>query len=228
MTPDGHRHPRWGDGLIAISDRRQLPDEDVVDWARNLATTDVSTLWLREKDLADRPLFEIAYRLREVWKPPRRLLLSARPDLALAAGADGVHLPAEGLPVDRVRNRWPELIVGCSTHSLSEVQQARDQGADYVTFGPIFSTPSKAGLLEARGLAGLQEAATLGLPVFALGGVKLANLPEILATRAEGFAAIRFFLPGEGLSERVARAHELMSAAPQPNADRERSSRPVR
>ena len=123
--------------------------------------------------------------------PPVCLLLNGRADVALAAGADGVHLPADGVPVAALRARFGRgLLIGRSTHCLEDVERARHDGADYVTFGPVYASPGKG---AAVGLAALRRAAATGLPVFALGGVTLERFAELAATGASGIAAIRLF-----------------------------------
>lgn len=150
---------------------------------------------LREKDLGGRALLEEAESLRALThQRGAALFVNGRVDVALAAGADGVHLGREGLGVSHVRRLAPGLSVGVSTHDVSEIRQAREEGADFAVFGPLFETPSKAGLLAPRGLGGLSEGASQGLPLVALGGVNLANAADCLRGGAVGVAGIRLFL----------------------------------
>jgi thiamine-phosphate pyrophosphorylase len=134
-------------------------------------------------------------------------VVSARPDIALAANAEGVHLPAAGLPVAAVR-RWigDGLLLGVSTHRVVEVEAARLAGADYVLFGPIYPTPSKPGWVGGDRLAELERAAALGLPVLAIGGVTIARLGELAGAGAAGVAGIRIFRRREELQELTAEA----------------------
>ena len=145
-------------------------------------------LQIREKDLSAREVFEFALAVLEAIRaapePSRRtrLLINSRADVALACGADGVHLPSLApLPT------LPGLLVFRSCHSVEEVQSAR---ADAVTFGPVFSSPGKG---PPAGLVSLREACALGTPVFALGGVTWDNAEECLAAGAAGIAGIRLF-----------------------------------
>jgi len=161
---------------------------------------------IREKDLDDRRLLELVRRARELLPAEVPVLVNGRPDLALAAGADGVHLPAAGLPVAAVRRctgraaqaertgrAGRRLLAGRSTHAPEEVVAAREEGADYVTFGPVYPTPSKAAYGPPPGLVGLEGAVRAGLPVIALGGVTPERLPPLAAAGAHGAAAIRAF-----------------------------------
>src|SRR5262249_46665580 len=125
--------------------------------------------------------------------PTTRVLVNGRLDVALAAGADGAHLPADGLPAGPLKARFgPGVLLGRSTHSLEEVERARDEGGDYVAFGPVYATPGKG---EPLGVAALGRAvaAGAGVPVFALGGVTLHRFGELAAAGASGVAAIRLF-----------------------------------
>ena len=127
-------------------------------------------------------------------------------------GRVGVHLPSFGLPVAAMRARFGAgLLLGRSTHNLTEIESARDEGADYATFGPVYSTPSKAALGPPVGLAAFERAATLGLPLFALGGVTLERLPELARAGAAGIAGIRIFLDSAELPALVAAARALFS-----------------
>jgi thiamine-phosphate pyrophosphorylase len=177
--------------LLAISDRRSF---DLTDWLRALGAAGIGAVQIREKDLEDGALYDLARRARETLPPATRVLVNGRLDVALAAGADGVHLPADGLPAAPLRARFgpevPDVLLGRSTHSLAEVERARDEGVDYVVFGPVYSTPGKG---EPLGLGALARAATLGVPVYALGGVTLERFAELAAAGAMGVAAIRLF-----------------------------------
>jgi thiamine-phosphate pyrophosphorylase len=184
--------------LLAVSDRasREGVGIAVEDWLGALGAAGIGAVQLREKDLDHRALFELARRAREILPATVRLLVNGRLDIALAAGADGVHLPADGVPAAALRARFaPDrsdggLLIGRSTHSVAEIERARDEGVDYVTFGPVWETPGKG---APTGIAGLTEAAAVGVPVFALGGVTLERFGDLAAAGAAGVAAIRLF-----------------------------------
>jgi len=172
----------------------------------------VDAIQLREKDLSDLALFEMAQRIQQSLTPPTRLIINSRPDVALAVGAAGVHLPAAGRPVVPVRH-YPSqsLLLGRSPHSLEEVTAASDEGADYVVFGPVFPTPSKAGHRALPGIGGLQQATARPIPVLALGGVTIDSLEAICAAGAAGVAGIRIFHDMDRLASVVAAAKDLFS-----------------
>ena len=191
-----------GFSLLAISDRGSLPHPFEA-WLRALAAAEIGAVQIREKDLEDGALYDLARLAREALPPPCRLLINGRVDVALAAGADGVHLPADGLPAAALRARFgPGVLLGRSTHRVEEVERARDEGADYVTFGPVYETPGKG---AAAGLGELERAVAAGLPVYALGGVTLERFRELAGAGAAGIAAIRLFQKISDLTE-VARA----------------------
>lgn len=190
--------------LLAISDRRSLTDGDLSGWLSRLASAGVDAVQIREKDLDDRAVWDIARTARALLPPETRVLVNGRADVALAAGADGVHLPSDGVPPDALRSRFgPGLLLGVSTHTIEEVERAREAGADYATFGPVWETPGKG---PATGPEALARAAACGLPVFALGGVTIDRFGEAAASGAAGVAAIRLLQRPADLSAAVAAA----------------------
>ena len=131
----------------------------------------------------------------------RRILVNDRLDVALATGAGGVHLPATGFRAGRVREVAPEgLVIGVSTHTLSEVREAAEGGADFLVFGPVFPTTSKPGH-PGVGLERLREAVRAStIPVYAIGGVTVERVPALVAAGAGGIAGISLFESPERLS----------------------------
>ncbi len=168
---------------------------------------------LREKDLGGRELLALARALVIVCRARGQLLLvNDRVDVALAAGADGVHLPSAGIPAaDARRLLGPAALVGVSCHSAADVVRARDGGASYATFGPIHETPSKRPFGPPVGLGALRSAAALGLPLVALGGMDAARTPEAVAAGAAGVAVLRAWLVG---ADPAAVVGALVAAAP--------------
>jgi thiamine-phosphate pyrophosphorylase len=192
--------------LLAVSDRRATP-LPLADWFAALQAAGVDGLQIREKDLDDRDVLDLARAARAALPPPARVLVNGRADIALAARADGVHLPADGLPIAPLRRRFGDrLLIGRSTHRVAEVAAARRDGADYVTFGPVWETPSKEAYGPPAGIERLRRAAATGLPVYALGGVTVERFAEAAAAGAAGAAGIRLFLDAAALPGVVARA----------------------
>jgi len=191
---------------LAISDRATLPDRDAAAWlgvlGKAFASSDLCAVQVREKDLEDRAVYDLARRARSILPPPVRLLVNGRLDIALAAGADGVHLPADCPPAAALRARFgPDVLLGVSTHRVDEVEAALRGGADYVTFGPVYPTPGKAAFGPPQGVDALARAAAVGIPVYALGGVTLSRLAEVASAGAAGVAGIRLFQPPFDLAE---------------------------
>jgi len=190
---------------LAISDRATLPERDAAAWLADLARAaqgGLCAVQIREKDLDDRAVYGLTVLARSLLPPAVPLLVNGRLDIALAAGAGGVHLPADAPPAAALRARFgPDVLLGVSTHHLDEVEAARRGGADYVTFGPVYPTPSKAGCGPPQGVAALARAAAVGIPVYALGGVTLSRLAEVASAGAAGVAGIRLFQPPFDLAE---------------------------
>jgi thiamine-phosphate pyrophosphorylase len=182
-----------------VTDRRQLRPQDFRARIRLLIRWGIDFIQIREKDLTDRELFLLA---RDVVALARstscRVLINGRADVALAAGAHGVHLPSSGLRADDLRLWLPEgFVVGVSVHSESEAMRAWASGADYVLLGPVFATPSKAGQGHPMGLAVFREICRANpLPVLGLGGISRETVEAVLDAGAAGVAAIRLFQEG--------------------------------
>lgn len=197
---------------LAISDRRRLPAGDVTRWSAAVAAAGVQAVQVREKDLSDRRLLHLCEAAVATLQPPTPLLVNGRADIAVAAAAAGVHLPARGVSTRAVRAAFGDaMLIGRSTHSVEEIVQARDEGADYVVYGPVWPVPGKEHGHSPVGLYGLEEAARLGIPVLALGGVGRGRLAEVAATGVHGVAGIRLFLDTAVLAEIVAELDRLLS-----------------
>jgi thiamine-phosphate pyrophosphorylase len=183
--------------LYLITDRRQVPaGRTLVETLRAALEGGVRAVQLREKDLPAAELLPLAQELRGLTaRHGARLLVNDRLDVALAVGADGVHLGGHSLPVAVARRiLGPEKLIGVSTHHPEEVPAAARDGADFVTIGPVWFTPSKAAYAEPVGLEQLRAACAADLPVFALGGVTGDRLPAILAAGAAGAALVSAIL----------------------------------
>ena len=148
---------------------------------------------LREKDLPTRELLELALRVRDLATAAgARLLINDRVDLCWASGADGVQLRTDSLPTPVVRRLLGESrLIGVSVHSRDEAVRAEAEGADFVLFGPVYETPSKSAFGPPQGLGRLTEVtARLRIPVFAVGGVTAARVPELRRAGARGAGVI--------------------------------------
>ena len=161
--------------------------------ARNIAAG-VDWIQIREKDLSARELLELV-RLALPNTTGSKILVNTRVDVALAAGAAGVHLPAGSIPPHAWRAiAPPEFLIGVSCHTVDEVRAAETDRADYAVFGPVFAPLSKGSDLAPRGLDALAEAAgAVKIPVLALGGVTRDRIAACLAAGAAGVAGISLF-----------------------------------
>ena len=147
--------------------------------------------------MSARALYELVVRAVLITRGTKtQLLVNDRVDVARAACADGVHLTARSLPADVVRRTCgPEFLIGVSTHTLEEAQAARDGGADFVVFGPVFETESKRAFGPPQGLAALRGITREldGFPVLAIGGITFDNIAACLSAGARGVAGITLF-----------------------------------
>jgi thiamine-phosphate pyrophosphorylase len=189
--------------LYYITDRMQFPGDeasrrrDLLDKIAEAARCGVDFIQLRERDLSARELEALALdairRVREN-SSGTRLLINSRMDVAIACGADGVHLRSEDVLPGEVRTAWrhsrsvaPVIVVSC--HSPAEVARAAAQAADLAVFAPVFEKQGSA----AAGLSALRMAVEYPIKVLALGGVTLENALACMEAGAAGVAGIRLF-----------------------------------
>jgi len=179
--------------LYIISDRSLFSEQKYFLTAVEAALMGgVKALQLREKDLSDSELIKLGIQLRILTSNYKaKLIINSRAEIAEKIGADGVHLTETRLPANEVKSSFPDLIVGVSTHSLEGAHLAEKEGADYITFSPVYKTPSKASYGEPQGLSSLRKVTqAVSLPVLALGGITLHRVPECLKQGAFGVALI--------------------------------------
>jgi thiamine-phosphate pyrophosphorylase len=181
---------------MLVSDRRRLAPRTLAAAGREAAEAGLDDLQIREKDLAGRALLALAREVQSaVAATSVRLLVNGRPDIAVAAGAHGVQLPEDGLPVAETRRAFPQLVVGASRHSVEGVRQAAAEGAHLVVLGPVFPTPGKGD--RALGLDVCRQAVqAVSIPVYAIGGIDARVLPALAEAGLAGVALLRPFLSG--------------------------------
>ncbi len=178
-----------------ITDRRTCPG-GLLDCIEENARRGCSWIQLREKDLAPRDLLDLARAaLARVRPHGTAILVNGRLDVALAAGAHGVHLPAGSpAPCDLRPVVPPGFLIAVSAHTVGEVCRAEQEGADLAVFGPVFPTRSKPGRSEIPGLGGLRDACSAtSLPVAALGGITTERIAACTDAGAVGVAGISMF-----------------------------------
>jgi len=180
--------------LVLVTDRRATGGRDLVEVVRAALDGGLPAVQLRDKDLGGRQLYLLAERLRAATARTGALLLvNDRIDVALAAGADGVHLGGGALPVEVVRGLLPAgALIGQSVHDAGE---AAASTADFVFFGPVHDTPAKRPFGPPQGLARLADAVrAASVPVLAIGGIDVEQVAATRAAGATGVAVIRALL----------------------------------
>ena len=160
---------------------------------------------LREKHYSKKELYDLAIEFRKHTRSYDALLIvNDHVDVALAAGADGVHLGQEDLPVEAVRKIAPEFIIGASSHSLREALKAEKDGADYVNIGPIFPTKSKENMVRFLGPEAIVEIGPqLTVPFTTMGGITPDNIHIVLNAGARRVAMITGITRAANITERV-------------------------
>jgi thiamine-phosphate pyrophosphorylase len=178
--------------LCLVTDRRLRP---VVEQCSEAAQAGVDLIQVRERDLDGRPLATLVTELVRLTRgTATRVVVNDRLDVALACGADGVHLRGDSMPPEAARSiAPPSFLIGRSVHSEQDAKTAA-AGADYLVAGTVFPTPSKAGLTEWLGVEGLARICrSVSVPVLAIGGMRVDRLAGIAAAGASGIAAIGLF-----------------------------------
>jgi thiamine-phosphate pyrophosphorylase len=182
---------------MLVTDRRRfgLTAAALVERA---ARADVDLIQVRERDLSDRELLELVRAMiRATARLRTKVLVNDRPDVAVAAGAAGVHLRSDSASAARVRTMVPAgFVLGRSVHSLRDVDAALAGGGyDYLLFGAVFPSAGKPPDHPVAGLDGLAAACGRSpVPVIAIGGIDAARLADVATTGAAGFAGIGMFM----------------------------------
>ncbi|MDX2171328.1 MAG: thiamine phosphate synthase [Deltaproteobacteria bacterium] len=210
-TPDDRRPiatpAAWR--VTLVTDRAATAGRPLLEVVAAALAAGVGAVQLRERGLPTRELLALAETLRAATaEVGAALLINDRVDVALACGADGVHLPAHGMTVAEARALLgPTRLIGVSTHAPAEVAAAAAAGADFAVFGPLFDTPSKRPYGAPLGVAALAAArsAAPALPLIAIGGIDAGNADQVRAHGADGIAVIRAVLsagdPGRAVQD---------------------------
>ena len=197
---------------MLVTDRQATKGRPLIETVKLALEGGVEAVQLRERGLESLSLLTQAESLRVATRREgARLLINDRVDVALAVDADGVQLPQSGFGPRYARRLLGEdRFIGVSTHSMEEALKAEEGGADFILFGPVFSTPSKAEVPPV-GLKALSEVAgRLSLPVFAIGGIKEDNLKEVISAGAFGVALITGILLQDDVLEASRRLRDIL------------------
>jgi thiamine-phosphate pyrophosphorylase len=179
--------------LYLVTDRSQTRGRDLLSVVEQGLAGGVNAVQLREKDLGVKELYELAEKARRLCERYRAaLFINDRVDVALAVDAAGVQLGKTSLPIEAARSLLgPDRWIGASVHSRNEAVAAGEAGADFAVFGPVFYTPSKAQYGAPQGLAALKEVVQSSpIPVYAIGGITVQNMRQVLDLGAAGVALI--------------------------------------
>ena len=198
--------------LYYITDRKQLSTNETEarrllgDCLRMAATAGVDAIQIRERDLSGRELTELGMQAIEIVRQANssaKVLINSRSDVAIACGADGVHLRSDDISAAEARAIFMHSgilhpVIGVSCHSRAEVELAEGHGADFAVFAPVFEKDRQ---IKEEGLSSLQavcnrRAAKPAMPMLALGGVSIENAQRCLQAGAAGIAGIRLFQTG--------------------------------
>ena len=179
--------------VYLITDRTLLPQDQFLNGIEAALKGGVRAIQLREKNLPENELREMAQAVLQLTRKYQALLfINHRAELANDLGADGVHLTESSAAVRKVRKQFPNMLIGKSTHSLEGAMRAQQQGADFVTFSPVYDTPSKQQYGPPQGLEKLKHVcAGLDIPVLALGGIDRSRITSVRNLGAFGVALIR-------------------------------------
>ena len=192
--------PKPDFSLYLITDRTQTKGRDLLWVLEQALDAGVKAIQLREKDLGGRDLFLLAEKISKLCQSYRSaLFINERIDIALAVDAAGVQLGKGSVPVPIARKLLgPQKIIGASTHSLDEALEAQQRGADFVLFGPVYFTPSKAVYGAPQGLDKLKKIVEkISTPVYAIGGIKLDHVPDLRRVGVFGLALISAILSSD-------------------------------
>jgi len=179
--------------LYLVTDRKVAGGRDLFEIVREALEGGVTMVQLREKDCDTGTFLDIAVRMKEVLRGSGvPLIINDRVDIALACGADGVHIGQSDMPYDTARQLLgPDKIVGLSVENLHEVEEANSLDLDYIGVSPVFATPTKTDTALPFGLDGLREARMISdHPIVAIGGINLGNAAEVVSSGADGIAVV--------------------------------------
>jgi len=183
--------------LCLIADAEALSGREALPLVRQAVNGGVDLVQLRGKTWSGREFLDISLKLSRFLRPKKiPLIINDRVDIALACGADGVHLGQDDLPLQQARKiLGKNRIIGISVSNAKEAEEAEREGADYVGLGPIFPTQSKQTPLSPLGIKGLRKVRrAIRIPILAIGGINARNSVGLLEAGADGIAVISAIL----------------------------------
>lgn len=179
--------------LYLVTDRGQAGERAIEDVVKEAVEGGVTMVQLREKDIATRDFIALALRLKDVLKPYGvPLIINDRVDVALASGAEGVHIGQSDMPYAMARKLLgPSKIIGLSVENFEQIEEANSLDVDYIGVSPVFATPTKADTAEPFGLDGLRKAVRMSVhPTVAIGGMNERTAADVMACGTDGIAVV--------------------------------------
>jgi thiamine-phosphate pyrophosphorylase len=201
---------------LVATPRAAMPEREFLERVRSALDGGVDIVQLRAKELEALPLMRLAEKVMAIAHAARvPFVINDRPDVALAVGADGVHLGQLDLPVEWARHVAPGALIGRSSHEALHAEQAVAEGADYFAVGPVWATPTKPGR-EPAGLSYVREVVQrdIQLPWFAIGGITLGNVEQVLAAGATRIAMVRALLDAPDPAEAARAFADALKGVP--------------
>ncbi len=197
--------------LYVILDKSLIGEKSETELASKLIDGGATAIQIRDKLSDTRRLIEIGTKLRKITRKNKvGFIINDRADIALAVDADGVHLGQEDLPLKFARRLVGKRIIGISTHSLAQAKQAEKEGADYISAGPIFRTPSKPGCTPIGAAIISRIKKNVRLPLVAIGGINLDNIKEVIAGGPEGIAIASAILKSKKIEQSISKIAKLL------------------
>lgn len=188
-----------------ITDRKQCSPRPLTEVVRRACRNGIRAVQLREKDLPGKKLLELATELRRItFRWNAKLFINDRADIALATGADGVHCRETSMSPADIKKLSASLLVGSSVHSLNSAKQAQQEGADFLLFGPVCYTSTKAKYGDPQGTNQLKQVvASVNIPVLAVGGITPEHARSCLSAGAWGVAGISSIMSADSVEQQV-------------------------
>lgn len=186
--------------LHLVTDRSLSLGRSLVEVVAEAVAGGITCVQLREKTCSTREFLDEALALKALLQPlGLPLIINDRVDIALAVGADGVHLGQSDMPISHARRiLGPDCLIGISAESVQDAIEAEQQGADYIGISPVFSTPTKTDTASALGLEGVRQIRELvRIPLVGIGGINQANAHQVFAAGADGIAVVSAIMAAE-------------------------------
>ncbi|MEA3328415.1 MAG: thiamine phosphate synthase [Candidatus Omnitrophota bacterium] len=197
--------------LYVIIDKALIGKKSELETASSVISGGATTIQLRDKYSSTRRLIKIGLGLRKLTQKNKvKFIINDRIDIALATGADGVHLGQEDLPLGFARKLAPKKLIGISIHSLTEARKAEQEGADYIALGPIFSTSSKlTGPPVGVKMINRIKRSTR-IPLVVIGGINIANIESVITQKPDGIAIASAVLKSKSIRKSTLKIAKLL------------------